>query len=153
MKNRSTIDLFCIIGLGAVFWAMIYLATTYDLLETWVTPENGKTFGQEFSDWAMIVMGISFLAVLVWYVLGEWGPRAHTMSSGAWMALWVCLLALVLAAAFAAILLGPQATENSYVLALFFIGGGVLFYWIATVCFSPVGVKTIPPLATLVRRW
>ncbi len=33
MKNRVMIDLFCIFGLGAVYFALIYLAAAYSLPE------------------------------------------------------------------------------------------------------------------------
>jgi hypothetical protein len=153
MKNRALIDLCCIFALGAVYWALIYLACTNDVLESLgVTPAVGQTFTQDFSFWAQIGWGVSVLAVLVWYVLGEWGLRATTMSSSGWMVLWVVLLLLVVGTGMTAVFLGPQATENSYWLGIFYVGGGLIFYWLTTMFFSPVSIKTIPPGSSL-RRW
>ncbi len=157
MKNRPVIDLFAIFVLYVIYWALIYVAYEYNLPDAMgVTPVSnttGQQFRDDFNYWAQIVMGISFFAVLAWYVLGEWGPRAHRTSSGTWMLIWFCLMALVLVAAFAAVWMGPKASENGYALALFFFGGGIIFYWIATMCFSPIGIKTLVPGARLVRRW
>ncbi|MGO4881284.1 MAG: hypothetical protein ACLP59_10720 [Bryobacteraceae bacterium] len=154
MKNRVMIDLFCIFGLGAVYFALIYLAAAYSLPENLgLTPEHGDTFAGDFSYWSFIVAGFSVLAVLAWYVLGEWGPRAQSWSSGKWMALWLFFLAVVLVVGFVATFEGPQATDNAFVLPLFYFGGGIIFYWFATMCFSPVGIKTAPPGARWVRRW
>ena len=50
MKNRVMIDLFCIFGLGAVYFALIYLAAAYSLPENLgLTPEHGDTFAGDFS--------------------------------------------------------------------------------------------------------
>ena len=86
-------------------------------------------------------------------MLGEWGPRAQTWSSGKWTALWLFFLAVVLVVGFVATFEGPQATDNAFVLPLFYFGGGIIFYWFATMCFSPVGIKNTAPGARWVRRW
>jgi len=115
-----------------------------------------QLFLDDFNYWAAIVMGTSLLAVLSWYVLGEWGLRAQRTSSGSWMIIWFVLLTLVIISAFAAQFMGPKPSPesgNGDLLTLFFFGGGAFFYWLATVCFSPIAIKTVPPLAKYIRRW
>jgi hypothetical protein len=154
MKNRFIIDLLCILLLGAGYYLLIYLAVTNDVPESiGVQPADGKTFSGEFNDWSLIVMGVTILSVLVWYILGEWGLRSTTMSSGGFLALWLCLLLLVIAGGVCAIFLGPQASDGAYILGIWYVGVAIIFYWLLTVLFSPVAVKTIPPLATVIRKW
>ena len=157
MKNRPVIDLLSIFALYVIYWTLIYLATEYNLPDALgVTPVSnvtGQQFRDDFNYWSQIIMGVSLFAVLAWYVLGEWGPRAQRTSSGTWLLIWFCLLAFVLAASFAAVWMGPQASENGYALALYFFAGGIIFYWLATMCFSPIGIKTVAPGARIVRRW
>ena len=155
MKNRSLVDLCCILVLGDVYWAIDFLV--YSNLETLGVglPSNLKQFTDDFTFWALIVVGVSVLAVLVWYVLGEWGLRSTTMSSSGWTVLWVVLMLLVIGTAVTAtILVGTEAAENGnwYWVGLFYVGGCLLYYWLTTVFFSAVAVKTIPP-GSFLRRW
>ena len=157
MKNRFAVDLLLIFAVYAIYWSLIYMATEYNLPDAiGVTPVSGTTgeqFRADFNYWAQIIMGVSLFAVLAWYVLGEWGLRAHSTSSGTWTLIWLCLLAMVLIAAFAAVWMGPQASENGYALDLFYFGGGVIFFWLATMCFSPLGIKYVVVGSRIIRRW
>jgi hypothetical protein len=157
MTKRTVTDLMLIIAVYAVYWTFIYLATVYNLpQQLQVTPQTGvedADFLTSFNYWSLVVMGISLLAALGWYVLGAWGPKAHTTSRGTWTLIWFMGLALSLAAGFVAIWLGPQASENNYVLAVIYLVAAALFYYLATMLFSPVNIKYVVVGSKLFRRW
>ena len=157
MTRRTITDLMLIIAVYAVYWSCIYLATTYNLpQQLQVTPQPGvedADFLLNFNYWSLVVMGISLLAALGWYVLGAWGPKAHSTSHGTWILIWFMGLALALAAGFLAIWLGPQASDRAYILAAFYLVAASLFYYLATMLFSPVNIKYVVTGSKLFRRW
>lgn len=157
MSKRTITDLMLIIALYAVYWACIYLAVSYNLPQQLeVMPQPGvdaDAFLTDFNTWSLVVMGISLLAALGWYVLGAWGPKAHSTRHGTWTLIWFMGFALTVLAGFAAIWFGPQVSERIYILALFYLGGGILFYYLASMLFSPVNIKYEVLGSKLFRRW
>jgi hypothetical protein len=157
MTRRTVTDLMLIIAVYAVYWTCIYLATVYNLpQELQVIPQTGvdpADFATNFNYWSLVVMGISLLSALSWYVLGAWGPKAHSTSRGTWILIWFMGLVASLTAGFIAIWLGPQASENAYVLAAIYLLAAALFYYLATMLFSPVNVKYVVAGSKLFRRW
>ncbi|HZI56698.1 MAG TPA: hypothetical protein VFF39_07970 [Verrucomicrobiae bacterium] len=157
MTKRTVADLMLIIAVYAVYWSCIYLATSYNLpQQLQVVPPQGveeTDFLLNFNYWSLVVMGISLLSAFGWYVLGAWGPKAYSTALGTWILIWFMGLALALAAGFMAIWLGPQAGEKAYVLAAFYLVAAALFYYLATMLFSPVNIKYVVPGSKLFRRW
>lgn len=164
--RRAVIDLTLIVVVYLIYWGLIVLATSdpSDNLLTMLgitasaaanasADPNGTQFREDFTDWAMGIMFVSGIAVLIWYVLGEWGPRAQRTSGGTWVIIWLVLFVVVLAAGLIAVFVGPQASENELALASVFLTSGVLFFWLATVFLSPVTIKHLVFPAKYVRFW
>jgi hypothetical protein len=163
MKNRVTIDLLIILVIYAVYFAIIYLITLPDVnlpSQLGVTPALSggqqvaeQDFLDQFNWWAMLVMGVSLVCMLGWYVLVEWAIRPHRATSGTFALTWLILLVIVIATGIIAFMFGPQASENPYVLALFYVLSGVVFFYLASVCCSPTNAKYLIPPARQIRRW
>jgi hypothetical protein len=107
--------------------------------------------------------GVSILSVFAWYLIGQWGPRAQRLSTLIWKLLWWFLLMLiVITAGFGDWYWLKQGDASKYVnhvesawmnaAGVSLVAGG-LFYWVTTVCFSPLNIKYMPPLARYLRRW
>jgi hypothetical protein len=160
MRNRAVADLLLIMALYVAYWTLIYLATadpSNNILTVFgISPTadgDPDQFREAFKAWATGLMIVSLLVVLVWYVLGEWGPRAHRRSDTWWVIAWLVLFAVALGAGLVAAFGGPQASENEFGLAALFCAGGVFFFWLATVFFSPVAIKHLVFPAKYVRFW
>ena len=157
MNKRIIADVILILALYGVYWMCIYLAVSYDLPQQFeVTPPPGVEEGDflaNFNYWSLVVMGISLLTALSWYVLGAWGPKAHVTRHGTWTLIWLMGLAVVIGSGFIALWFGPQVSEKMVVLALFYFGGGIIFYYLASMLFSHVNVKYEVIGAKVFRRW
>ena len=117
------------------------------------TTPKAEQYRQDFFLWAQVVLGVSLILTVFWYGLGEWGLRAHRISDGTKLLIWVMLLALELVMVVVAVLQGPLADLNAHVPVLIYLATGVLSFWLATVLFSPLDWKYVPPPAKLLRRW
>ena len=113
---------------------------------------SGAEFRAAFNTWAQIVLYVSGLLALSWYAIGEWGPRSYNTRPGTWLLIWLAMLAVVVAVSLLALFLGPQTSENGFVLALFYIGSGTLFFYIAAVFRSPTATKYLIWPARHARR-
>jgi hypothetical protein len=60
---------------------------------------------------------------------------------------------LVLSGGFAAFWIPSQPSLNAGSLLALYLASGVLFFYLATMLFSPVNVKYIVPGSKLLRRW
>jgi len=155
--KRTIIDICLILVVYIVFGVCIYLAVNFNLpLQLEVVPKDGvddAVFLESFNYWSLVVMGISLLVVLCWYILGAWGPKAHSTPRGTWITIWLMGLVVTVATGVVALFFGPQASQKAYILGLYFIGGGALFYYLATMLFSPVNIKYAIKGSKLLRRW
>jgi hypothetical protein len=154
--KKTPIHLIGIIVLYALFFGLIYLMAIsgQPLLQRLnVLPKEGtgEDYRDSFRNWAMIVMGVSLLATLLWYVLAEWGFRVAIPVAQGKRLIWALWLAVTILAAFAAVFFCPAASINSYIPTLFYFLGGTGFYYLATVLFSPVSYKYTPPGASFLR--
>jgi hypothetical protein len=164
MKSRVPFDLLSILVLYGLFWALIYMVALpqYDLgAELEVFPPvlagggfmDWLEFYDSFQSWARLVMALSLVATLGWYVVGQWGPKPHSTKAGTWRLIWLVGLLLVVGGGFAAFWLGPMPSHNPHLLAIFYLVSGAFFYYAATVLFSPVNVKYAVPGSKWFRRW
>lgn len=162
MNNRTLIDLLCIIAFFAIYFVLSYLAVQvhYDLTaQLRILPGEGMDvadLNEEFIVWSQLAMGVSFLAALAWYALGEWGLKAHTTSSGTWLLVWLLGLGLALAGgyiAFNQFVDQASPSENAQAAAFFYVGCGAVFYILTTLLFSPVHIKYVVPGSRYIRRW
>jgi hypothetical protein len=160
MRIRIVFDLGCIAVLYVVYWVVVYVGSLPEY--NWpslfgIYPPSAvldeETFLLALKYWALIGMSTSFIAVLAWYALGEWGPKPHEASRGTWLLLWLVCIALTLLGGFVALFLGPQPSEGIAKLAALYLGGGVLFLYLATMLFSPINVKFVVPGSRWIRRW
>jgi len=161
MTNKQVgIDFLKIIVIYGVYWTLIYLAATYNVPGSlgviYHSPNgqvaNEETFTEPLLLWAQVVMGTSLLCCLMWYVLGEWGLKPYKTQHGTWVLIWWVLLVVVLLTGILAAFMGPQATENGWVLAMFYLLGGAGFYYIATIFCSPVNTKYVVSGSRTLRR-
>jgi hypothetical protein len=156
--KRPAVDLLAIVALYLIYWGGIILADMNNLPDMLgaipVSTVTGPIYRDHINYWADIVLGVSGFMMIAWYVLGEWGPRAHRTPSWTWALIWFVLLALVLGASTAATLtMGPETSEGMGALAALFFCGGIITFWLASVCFSPIGIKYIVFPAKWVRFW
>jgi len=156
MSKRAVVDLMLIVALYALYWFCIYLAVSYNLPQQLeVTPQPGvdeADFLASFNYWSQVVMGISLVTALGWYAIGAWGPKPHTTSHTTWTLIWLVGLAVNILAGFGAIWLGPQVSDNLYILALYYLAGGTVFYYLSSMLFSPTNVKFEVVGAKVFRR-
>ncbi|HTS31697.1 MAG TPA: hypothetical protein VMH81_37760 [Bryobacteraceae bacterium] len=153
MKSRVPIDFLLMVFVYLICAGLIYGAVTMNWpSQLGVQVGNVEDFLDRFLMWSEVAGGISIFCAFAWYVLGEWGPRANQLSSGAWLAIWFALFLAVILGAVAAVFLGPEATENAWVVAVCYVIWGPAFYYLATVLFSPVNTKYIVPGSGLIRR-
>jgi hypothetical protein len=115
-------------------------------------PMRPEKFADLYETSLAEVAVVSLLCAFGWYVLGEWGPRANRISSGTWLAIWFVLLVVAAVAGTAAAIWGPQVSENSWVLTVSYMLVGPVFYYLATLLFSPANTKYISPGSGLIRR-
>ena len=162
MNSNIVRDLAAIVLIFVIFFGGLYLIDTQKAMTDvfGVTPGvvEGKTptadqYRQDFFMWSQVVLGVSLILTLMWYGLGEWGLRAHRMGDGSKLLIWVVLLVIELTIVVVAVLSGPPADFNAHVPVLIYLADGVLSFWLATVLFSPLDWKYVPPPAKLLRRW
>jgi hypothetical protein len=153
MKSRVLIDFLLIVFVYLICAGLIYFAWDSNWPgQLGVQVGDVKDFSDRFLTWAEVAGGISLFCAFAWYILGEWGPRANRLSTGTWLAIWFALFLVVIVGSMAAIFLGPQATDNGWILAIFYLIWGPAFYYVGTVLFSPVNTKYIVPGSGLIRR-
>ena len=111
--------------------------------------------GDELARLPLEMLCISLGCTLLWYALGEWVIRP-TAPSGTWYAVWFLLLAIIVgAAAYITFAEGREALVHSDAEAhpwLHFVGG-VGYYYVASVLFSPTFAKFRIWPARHVRKW
>jgi hypothetical protein len=153
MKNRVLIDFLLIVFVYLVCAGLIYGAVTLNWPgQLGVQVGNAQDFSDRFLTWSEVAGAISLFCAFAWYILGEWGPRANKLSAGTWLAIWFALFLVVIATGMAAIFLGPEATENGWILAVCYMLWGPAFYYLGTVLFSPANTKYIVPGSGVIRR-
>jgi hypothetical protein len=162
MNSRAFVDFILIMVVYLVCAGLIYAAVAFEWpaamgvqlgndTET-NQPMRPERFGELYQTWLAVVGGVSLLCAFAWYTLGEWGPKANRISSGTWLAIWFALFVAVALGGVAAILLGPQVSENSWVLTVSYMLAGPVFYFLATMLFSPANTKYIVPASGFIRR-
>jgi hypothetical protein len=154
--KKIIIDLIGIVVLYALFFGLIYLMaiSSQPLLQRLnVVPASGSgdEYREGFRNWALIVMAVSLVATLAWYALAQWAFRVAIPVARSKRLIWLLWLAVTILAGFAAVFLGPAASVNAHIPALFYFLGGAGFYYLATILFSPVSYKYTPPGASALR--
>lgn len=161
MNNQVVRDFVLILLVYAICGGLVYAAVVGNWpTELGVQPGKGDTdklltadeFKDGFQTWAGIVAGISLLCMIVWYVLGEWGPRANKVSAAGWLITWFLLLLVVVLAVLGAFFMGPKASEHGEILVAFYFFTGVFFYFWASVLFSPTSTKYAVPGSRMLRK-
>jgi hypothetical protein len=102
-----------------------------------------------------IVLGVSLLASLAWYVTGEWGIRPHA-SVGVWYTVWFVLLALVVVTAAVVAIYEPTYFQKDSDIDTYWwlhLAGGIGFYYLSSVLFSPSSAKYLIWPAKYIRTW
>jgi hypothetical protein len=112
---------------------------------------NGRQYRDAFRNCAILVMLVSFTATVIWYSMAEWGFRVAVPVAESKRWIWLLLFAVTILTALLVEFLGPAASVNSYIPALFYFLSGAGFYYLATAWFSPVSYKYTPPGAADIR--
>jgi hypothetical protein len=157
MRSRAAIDMILILLIYGIYLALILLLSSNGVLESFnvgsTNRQQAATLSDDFTNSCMIVLAVSLACMLAWYVLGEWGIKPHRAKPGTYWFTWLALLIIVGIAGVVAYMLGPQPDENAYILAMFYLGEGLLFFYLASVFCSPVNAKYLIPPSKLVRHW
>lgn len=153
MNNRLLTDWILIFLIYAIYAGLIVVSTMFDLpTQLGVEVGNkGNGFLSDFQMWCFVSLGVSLFATIFWYVIGEWGPTPGASSSP--ILYWLLGLVLATVGGIVGIFYGPQPSSGIELLAAIYITSSILFYWVATMLFSPVNVKYVVPGSKLFRRW
>src|SRR5262245_26460650 len=156
MKKRVIVDILSIVVIYAIYWTIIIVGALpdYDFPGGMgITAVDAEQFLEDFKVWSQLVMGVSLVATFGWYVVGEWGPKPHTTRASTWLLIWFLGLVVALGGGFLGSWFGPVPSENREVLAAFYVVSAALFFYLATLLFSPVNVKYVVPGSKWIRRW
>ena len=141
MKNRALLDFALIFVTYALYLAVtliVSLAATGDMTEALSTS-------------SLTVLGVSLTCALMWYVLGEWGFRSWT-SPGTWYSVWFLLVVVILVTAGVMGLVSSLRLPDMALTLTMFLGG-VGFYYLATMLFSPFHNQFLIWPSKHVRSW
>jgi hypothetical protein len=147
MKSRVLIDFAAILLIYGIYGVITVLVYGQDQF----TGENGS----DVAYLPLAMIGISLFCALIWYAMGAWGikPTAPPLQ---WIAVWVLLLAVVaISAATITMMEGARmhndtnADSNPW---LHFCGG-MGFFYLATMLFSPTACKFFIWPSKLIRTW
>lgn len=146
MSSRSFIDL--------AFVSLLY--ALYAGVAIWIYGVE-QLSGDDRDIYPLVALGVSLLAFLAWYVLGEWGIKA-TASRVTFYALWWVLLAVILVTAAVVSFLelgeaGKDAHSSWVAYPLLHFVGAVGAYYAASVLFSPRGATYLIWPSHRVRTW
>lgn len=164
MRSRVLIDLAFIVLIYCVYMAIVVLV--YGPEHVLTPPER-----VDLDSFPWIVLGSSFLAMLAWYVIGEWGIKPHA-GVGAWYATWLLLLALVAVAAFVVSFYfepvaikaiqtvndasGTVDTAGPSTIPIYpwlNVLGAIGFFYLGCVLFSPANAKFLIWPSKHIRTW
>jgi hypothetical protein len=172
MRNRLLIDVLWIIVVFGLFAAVVYLTPQPVLLlesmavapptnevtgepgSLYDDPETGEPgYYTQFELQAEMVLAISLLGVLAWYVVGQWGPKPHATKPATWTLIWLLDFLFVIGGAIAVFFSYPMPAANDQFVVIIFAVIAALSFYIATVLFSPVNIKFVVPGSKIFRRW
>jgi len=112
-------------------------------IETWLEP---------FTMWSMYIVIAAWVAAVSWFVIGKWFfPVTHWRSAGK-RTIWILLSIIPLAVIAVAYFFTPVAQEGNLIAWAFYLGNGILPYYLATALFSPPAYKYSPVGAMTVWR-
>jgi len=142
MRNRVLIDIAFMILIYGIYFAAVDLIYTQEVV-----------LGGEHPDYfPWIVLGVSLMANLTWYVIGEWGVRPNA-SVAVFYTAWFVLLALIVTAAALAAVFEPLTFLDVVSYPWLNFVGGLGAYYLASVLFSPNSAKFLIWPSKIVRNW
>lgn len=130
--------------LGLVYFEGYYL---YDVFEA---QPSGKvkldTWINEFYAAALITVGIAFVGVLIWYLVGYFYYRITDWKNAKGFLAWLSIFVVTIVSVFAYGYYFTQPTEDwgQRLAILSYIVNAALIYWLSTAIFSPSTVKYAP---------
>ena len=154
MNKKSLIHVLAIVLLFLLGAALV----TFVLQPSALGPtgnQNVQEFWRLFQTNAYYELLVSFVCTLLWFALGEWVIRGWSPTS-TWYVTWLVLLILIVASAIYLAYLGPRgdtAGPVNYTVLSYYLGFGVLWFYLSTVLFSPTNAKFAIWPAKLLRRW
>ena len=147
-----------IIGMAAVtyiiFQMMIYGEIEGVLNEKGI-PSAGTTeiWLDSFRTWATFGIFGSFVASLLWYVLGQGGFKVNNWRRSGKRTIWLLLIAVPFALFVLGCVFTSRPQEGALYAYLFYFLNSHLTYYIGTSFFSPSSYMYTPIGASKVRRW
>jgi len=155
IKKYVVVHFIGILIISAVFYLLANLVEKDLVLKNSVIPPPGVKLPQwldSFKFWANCSVTASVLAILLWYVIAQWGIKVnHWLASGK-RVIWGLIFILPIAAAILGFVFTKQAQEGGWYAYLFYILNGLLCYYLATAWFSPLSFKYTPLWADKLRR-
>lgn len=153
MTSKQTINLIGMIALAFLYGVAIYLIPADMLGPTGA--QNIADFMDVFHKYMLVVAGVSFGCALTWFAVGGWGIKPWTPAR-TWYLTWTLLLLVIVLTATVMCFEGPKGNTPDPVnfgVAPFYVLSGVLYFYLATVLFSPTHAMYLIWPAKLVRRW
>ena len=154
MTNKSALSIVGILLLYALVALLIFEIPIDYLTSTGVA--KPQKFIDLFQQNAYIVLGASFVGMLIWFVAGEWIIQPFA-ASRTWYLTWILLFTVVLATAVYMSFQGPLEPKShdpvNYDAAAWYLGTGLLSFYLASVLFSPTSAQYVIWPAKHVRRW
>lgn len=142
--------------ISAVFYLLANFVEKDLLLERLVIPPPGVKLPQwldSFKFWANWGITSSAGAVLLWYLIAQWGFKINHWSESGKRVIWGLFFILPVIVIILGFVFTRQAQEFGWLAYLFYILNGLLCYYLATVLFSPSSFKYAPLGADKIRRW
>jgi hypothetical protein len=154
MKNKPAFNLVGIILIYALF-ALAISQIPPEYLSP-VISTSKQNFAYDFQNNAYIVLGVSFACMVLWFILGEWVIQPFAAGT-TWYLTWFLLFAVVVGTAVWVSYLGPKDHRSldplNYDAAGWYLGAGVLSFYLTSVFFSPTSAQYRIWPAKLVRVW
>jgi hypothetical protein len=153
MKNRLLIDLVFTLLIYGIVFAVLWVSPDLvdaQILNSGIDPGSDQgallqTLIEKFQMYASIMLGVSLVSYLIWYVLGEYVVRPNA-SGSTWYLLWFVLLILILGSAglttyLSQVDMGDTKNYTPEYVATFYFASSVLLFYIVSVFFSPTHAK------------
>ena len=157
MTNKQLLNLIGILALAAVYALAIYFLIPDDVLGYTgkLNVHDQAAYIQSFRDYMSVVAGVAVLCSLTWFVLGGWGIKPWAPAR-TWYLSWFSLLLLILLTATVLCFVrldGAAPGPVSPQVASFYFLGGVAYFYLASVFFSPTHAMYLIWPSRLIRRW
>jgi len=153
--NQHIVRIAGIVAIVGVFYLLVSTGE-YQLLYSSVLPPDGtmiEDWLSEFQKWAIIVIVVSGLTSLFWYIMAQFAFHVDSWKESDKRGFWGVLILAPVIAVIVAVLFTQGPKTGGWLVYLLYGLNGLLCYYLSTVLFSPPSFKYTPWGATKLRRW